>query len=52
MHLGLIWKKLNDNKYKSIHDAADDVRILQRNDGDYSGQVIWGESEIIERSAH
>jgi len=39
-------------KYKSIHDAADDVRILQRNDGDYSGQVIWGESEIIERSAH
>eukprot|EP00984_Skeletonema_dohrnii_P024350 scaffold13462_cov105-Skeletonema_dohrnii-CCMP3373.AAC.5 len=59
MCLGLIWKKLNDNKYKSINDAADDVRLLQSsyslvqtNDGDYSGQVIWGECEIIERSAH
>ena len=51
MHLGLIWKKLNDNKYKSIHDAADDVRLLQRNYvEDDSNQVFRGES--IERSAH
>lgn len=31
MDLGLIKKKLNENKYKSIHDAADDVRLIWKN---------------------
>jgi len=31
MDLGLIKKKLNEQKYKSIHDAADDVRLIWKN---------------------
>ncbi|KAK1736889.1 bromodomain-containing protein [Skeletonema marinoi] len=31
MDLGLIKKKLHENKYKSIHDAADDVRLIWKN---------------------
>lgn len=31
MDLGLIKKKLNENKYKSIHEAADDVRLIWKN---------------------
>ena len=31
MDLGLVKKKLNENKYNSIHDAADDVRLIWKN---------------------
>ncbi len=31
MDLGLIKKKINENKYKSIHDAANDVRLIWKN---------------------
>eukprot|EP00571_Detonula_confervacea_P015674 CAMPEP_0172310226 /NCGR_PEP_ID=MMETSP1058-20130122/11361_1 /TAXON_ID=83371 /ORGANISM="Detonula confervacea, Strain CCMP 353" /LENGTH=200 /DNA_ID=CAMNT_0013022997 /DNA_START=148 /DNA_END=747 /DNA_ORIENTATION=- len=31
MDLGLVKKKVNEGKYKSIHDAADDVRLIWKN---------------------
>jgi hypothetical protein len=31
MDLGLVKKKLKENKYKSIHDAADDFRLIWKN---------------------
>jgi hypothetical protein len=31
MDLGLIKKKLNEGKYKTIHDAADDIRLIWKN---------------------
>lgn len=31
MDLGLVKKKMNDGKYKSIHDAAEDVRLIWKN---------------------
>lgn len=31
MDLGQVKKKLNESKYKSIHDAADDVRLIWKN---------------------
>ena len=31
MDLGLVKKKLNEGKYKSIHDVADDVRLIWKN---------------------
>jgi len=31
MDLGLVKKKVNEGKYKSIHDAADDIRLIWKN---------------------
>ena len=31
MDLGLVKKKLNEGKYKTIHDAADDIRLIWKN---------------------
>ena len=31
MDLALVKKKINEGKYKSIHDAADDVRMIWKN---------------------
>jgi hypothetical protein len=31
MDLGLVKKKLNDGTYKTIHDAADDIRLIWKN---------------------
>ena len=31
MDLGLVKKKLNEGKYKTIHDAADDIRLMWKN---------------------
>ncbi|KAL7534602.1 hypothetical protein ACHAXR_005983 [Thalassiosira sp. AJA248-18] len=31
MDLGLVKKKVNEGKYKSIHDASDDVRLIWKN---------------------
>lgn len=31
MDLGLVKKNLNDGKYKTVHDAADDVRLIWKN---------------------
>lgn len=31
MDLGLVKKKVNEGKYKSIHDAADEVRLIWKN---------------------
>ena len=31
MDLGLIKQMVNQGKYKSIHDAADDVRLIWKN---------------------
>ena len=31
MDLSLVKKKINEGKYKSIHDAADDVRMIWKN---------------------
>jgi hypothetical protein len=31
MDLGLVKKKVNEGKYKTIHEAADDVRLIWKN---------------------
>lgn len=31
MDLGLVKKKVNEGKYKSIHEAAEDVRLIWKN---------------------
>ena len=31
MDLGLVKKKLNEGTYKTIHDAADDIRLIWKN---------------------
>lgn len=31
MDLGMVKKKINEGKYKTIHDACDDVRMIWKN---------------------
>jgi hypothetical protein len=51
MDLGLVKRKINEGKYKTIHEAAEDVRLIWKNCKTYNadGSDFYNLAQVSER---